>query len=119
MRLRFEMSGMPGSSTLEALVTDLDDSELPAAERRALHETVEAVRSGDDAGLAADDHVDGVTYRLELDDGVATDGGDGGSGEIVLDVVYDDRSLPVDLMPLIDFLRDRAIEERIERNRRP
>ena len=30
-------------------------------------------------------------------------------------VVYDDRTLPVDLLPLIEVLRDRAIEERIER----
>jgi len=105
MRLWFEMSGEWGGSSFDALATEVDSKALPDGERRALHETVDAVRAGDDAGLDEEARAQGTIYRLRVDDGTVTE------------VVYDDRTLPVDLLPLIELLRDRAIDERIERNR--
>jgi hypothetical protein len=104
MRVRFEISGGFGSSPFGTLATEMEDSNLPDAERRALHETLDAVEAGDGAGLSSGDEHGELLYRLRVD-------------ERDVEVVYDDMTMPVDVWPLVELLRDRAIAERIERHR--
>jgi hypothetical protein len=110
MRLRFEMSGMVGEPGAAVLDTEVEAAELPATERRAIQETLDAVMAGDDAGLDPDEPSTGVNYRLVISD-------EPNLQPETTELVFDDASLPVDLLPLIELLRDRAIDERIERNR--
>ncbi len=107
MRLRFEMS-IVGASADDALSAEVNSGELPDGERAALQETLEALRSGDDAGLASPAAAEGTIYRLQVS-------GDGRHDTIA--IVYDEATLPVDLRPLIELLRDLAIEARIASSR--
>ena len=102
MRLRFEMSAGDGSID-DALVIEVDRAELPTDEGRALDETIQAVRDGDDPGLEAHEAAEGFRYRLHVFDAPHGDG---------IDIHYDEPTLPVDLLPLVEHLRDRAIEAR-------
>lgn len=115
MRLLFEMSGMSGEPDA-ALDTEIEVDELPNSERRALEETIEAVRAGDDAGLDDSTASEGMTYRLLI--GPRREAARTGADEEAIELIFDERTLPVDLLPLIEVLRDRAIEERIAKNRR-
>ncbi|MGI9614675.1 MAG: hypothetical protein ACR2QO_17325 [Acidimicrobiales bacterium] len=99
-----------------ALDTDIDVDELPVPERGALEETIDAIRSGDDAGLDDSTAPEGTTYRLVIR--AIPEGTSGGDDGEAIELVFDERTLPVDLLPLIEVLRDRAIEERIAKNRR-
>ena len=114
MRLLFEMSGISGEREA-ALDTEIDVDELPDLERRAVEETVQAVRSGDDAGLETSAASEGTTYRLLIRPSRNTTSRSDDAEEI--EMIFDERTLPVDLLPLIEVLRDRAIEERIAKNR--
>ena len=108
MRLRFEMSAVDGSIA-DVLAVEVDSEELPDEERRALHETVEAVRGGDDAGLERPDVAEGVLYHLHISPASELD---------PIEISYDEPTLPVDLRPLVEHLRDLAIEARLARVQR-
>lgn len=115
MRLFFEMSGMSGDPEA-ALDTEIDVDELPVLERGALEETIDAIRAGDDAGLDDSITPEGTTYRLVI--GPIREVTSRDDDDEAIELIFDERTLPVDLLPLIEVLRDRAIEERIAKNRR-
>jgi len=103
MRVIFEMSGgYGGLYAAEPLTTEVDSEALPEAERDDLVRMARAAMASVPVPEQPEMAPDLMSYRLEIVDG--------DHWEIVLD----DRTVPEDVWPLIEYMQATAIQKRLE-----
>jgi hypothetical protein len=110
MRVRFEMSGgYGGLFAAEPLEVDVDSSTLPEKERAAFVEMVRVAMASDAVGAEQGEVMpDLMTYKLRIvDEGAAEDAP-------TWEAVVDDRTVPDEMVPLIDYMRTAALRRRAE-----